>query len=185
MRARYYDPSVARFISEDPLGFGGGDVNLFAYVRNQPVNLADPLGLSSSPVPNNLLQPQRTFLQNLTLTLENALFFVAGEMILPLPIEQPIGGVLAREGIYEFKAASGKTYVGQSGDICARIEGHLSSGKLLPEDLPSLQTTEVWGGKTAREIAEQQRIDELGGIRSGLLENIRNPIGPMRQNLLP
>ena len=24
MRARYYDPSVGRFISEDPLGFGGG-----------------------------------------------------------------------------------------------------------------------------------------------------------------
>ena len=38
MRARYYDPSVGRFISEDPLGFGGGDVNLYAYVRNNPIN---------------------------------------------------------------------------------------------------------------------------------------------------
>jgi RHS repeat-associated protein len=47
MRARYYDPSVARFISEDPLGFGGGDVNLFAYARNNPMNLVDPLGLWS------------------------------------------------------------------------------------------------------------------------------------------
>jgi RHS repeat-associated protein len=28
MRARYYDPSLGRFISEDPAGFGGGDVNL-------------------------------------------------------------------------------------------------------------------------------------------------------------
>ena len=45
MRARYYDPSVGRFISEDPLGFGGGDVNLFAYVQNNPVNWVDPLGL--------------------------------------------------------------------------------------------------------------------------------------------
>ena len=26
MRARYYDPNVGRFISEDPMGFGGGDV---------------------------------------------------------------------------------------------------------------------------------------------------------------
>jgi RHS repeat-associated protein len=32
MRARYYDPGVGRFVSEDPLGFGGGDVNLSAYV---------------------------------------------------------------------------------------------------------------------------------------------------------
>jgi RHS repeat-associated protein len=28
MRARYYDPLVGRFISEDPIGFEGGDVNL-------------------------------------------------------------------------------------------------------------------------------------------------------------
>jgi len=47
MRARYYDPSVGRFISEDPLGFGGGDVNLFAYVQNDPVNRIDPLGLQA------------------------------------------------------------------------------------------------------------------------------------------
>jgi len=35
MRARYYDPSVGRFISEDPLGFDGGDVNLYAYVGGE------------------------------------------------------------------------------------------------------------------------------------------------------
>jgi RHS repeat-associated protein len=45
MRARYYDPSVGRFISEDPLGFGGGDVNLMAYVGNQPINGIYPQGL--------------------------------------------------------------------------------------------------------------------------------------------
>jgi RHS repeat-associated protein len=35
-RARFYDPNLGRFISEDPIGFGGGDVNLFEYVRNNP-----------------------------------------------------------------------------------------------------------------------------------------------------
>ena len=45
MWARYYDPNVGRFISEDPLGFGGGDVNLMAYVGNNPINRIDPLGL--------------------------------------------------------------------------------------------------------------------------------------------
>ncbi len=47
MRARSYDPEMGRFISEDPLGFGGGDVNLYAYVSNDPVNLVDPEGLWS------------------------------------------------------------------------------------------------------------------------------------------
>ena len=46
MRARYYDPSVGRFISEDPIGFGGGDVNLYDYVRNNPLNRIDPKGLA-------------------------------------------------------------------------------------------------------------------------------------------
>jgi RHS repeat-associated protein len=47
-RARYYDPSTGRFISEDPIGFGGGDANLYAYVQNESTSLADPLGLSPS-----------------------------------------------------------------------------------------------------------------------------------------
>jgi len=45
MRARYYDPQVGRFVSEDPIGFAGGDVNLSAYVRNNPINWVDPKGL--------------------------------------------------------------------------------------------------------------------------------------------
>ena len=49
MRARYYDSSVGRFISEDPLGFGGGDVNLMAYVGGNPVNRVDPSGESGVP----------------------------------------------------------------------------------------------------------------------------------------
>ena len=44
MRARYYDPEVGRFISEDPIGFKGGDMNLSAYVGNNPVNGVDPSG---------------------------------------------------------------------------------------------------------------------------------------------
>jgi RHS repeat-associated protein len=33
-RARYYDPSVGRFVGEDPIGFGGLDPNLYRYVTN-------------------------------------------------------------------------------------------------------------------------------------------------------
>lgn len=43
-RARYYSPSLQRFISEDPIGYLGGQ-NLYAYVNNDPFNYRDPLGL--------------------------------------------------------------------------------------------------------------------------------------------
>ena len=44
-RARYYHPRLQRFIAEDPLGIKGGDINLYAYVRNAPPKYIDPTGL--------------------------------------------------------------------------------------------------------------------------------------------
>ena len=44
MRARFYDPNIGRFISEDPLGFGGGGINLYIYCNNNPLLLIDPEG---------------------------------------------------------------------------------------------------------------------------------------------
>jgi RHS repeat-associated protein len=40
-RARYYDPAVGRFVSEDPIGFLAGDANLNRYVGNGPTNAND------------------------------------------------------------------------------------------------------------------------------------------------
>jgi len=45
-RARYYSPTMQRFISEDPIGFYGGDVNFYAYVGNNPIVWKDPSGTS-------------------------------------------------------------------------------------------------------------------------------------------
>jgi RHS repeat-associated protein len=47
-RARYYDPKLGRFISQDPLGFNGGDVNLYRYVKNAPADATDPTGQAAA-----------------------------------------------------------------------------------------------------------------------------------------
>jgi RHS repeat-associated protein len=96
-------------------------------------------------------------------------------------------GVVPKEGIYEGPDATapGKTYVGQSGDIPSRLGQHEASGK-FPAGT-DVKTTEVTGGKTAREVAEHNRIQQLGGVRSqpgSQTSNIRNPIGKNRQHLL-
>jgi len=46
-RARYYNPTLQRFISEDPAEFAGGDT--YAYVENSPINFWDPFGLTTWP----------------------------------------------------------------------------------------------------------------------------------------
>jgi RHS repeat-associated protein len=47
-RARYYDPSMGRFLSEDPEAFRAGPTNFYPYVGNEPVQWSDPLGLCKS-----------------------------------------------------------------------------------------------------------------------------------------
>lgn len=47
MQARYYDPVIGRFLSNDPVGFAQGEVayfNGYAYTANDPVNMVDPDG---------------------------------------------------------------------------------------------------------------------------------------------
>jgi RHS repeat-associated protein len=44
-RARYYDPSLGRWISQDPISFAAGDANLYRYVGNGPLDGTDPSGL--------------------------------------------------------------------------------------------------------------------------------------------
>jgi RHS repeat-associated protein len=48
-RARYYSPRYGRFVSGDPMGFGGG-VNVYAYAGDNPVSFRDPFGLKRKSV---------------------------------------------------------------------------------------------------------------------------------------
>ncbi len=43
--ARDYDPAIGRWTARDPIGFGGGQGNVYTYVGNDPGNFSDPSGL--------------------------------------------------------------------------------------------------------------------------------------------
>jgi RHS repeat-associated protein len=50
-RARFYDPQIGRFTSEDPIEFEAGDVNWYAYVMNNSINNTDEAGLQGRAGP--------------------------------------------------------------------------------------------------------------------------------------
>ena len=45
MRTRYYASDTGQFVSNDPLGLLGGDINTRRYSNNNPVTFLDPVGL--------------------------------------------------------------------------------------------------------------------------------------------
>jgi RHS repeat-associated protein len=49
-KARMYHPSLGRFLQSDPIGYGDG-MNIYAYVRANPVNLVDPTGRNGQSGP--------------------------------------------------------------------------------------------------------------------------------------
>ncbi len=73
-RARYYQPRLQRFVSEDPIGFAGGDLNVYAYVGDNPMMYSDPFGLLSVEIP---LLPQNEV--NLLAGLGDALLLGLGD----------------------------------------------------------------------------------------------------------
>jgi len=47
-RARFYDPVLGRFMSQDPLGYEGGDWNFYSFAWSNPKNWNDPSGLDAA-----------------------------------------------------------------------------------------------------------------------------------------
>lgn len=63
---REYDPEVGRFTAQDPLGYGGGDVDVYGYCWDDPINFVDREGLkgksgddSPSMPPDEEIRPEK------------------------------------------------------------------------------------------------------------------------------
>ncbi len=57
--ARDYDPLTGRWTAKDPILFGGGDVNLFGYILNDPISTTDPTGMMTDY--NRIFHPSNPY----------------------------------------------------------------------------------------------------------------------------
>ncbi len=107
--AREYAAATGRWLQKDPIGFAGGDANVYAYVGNDPVNFVDPSGLSAL---GNLIL--RRMLGGY-----GAVFGGLGVMVGLMLAYEPTGFLhcFIRDGLYK--------------DVLVGM-GHLSQLKLLP-----------------------------------------------------
>jgi hypothetical protein len=81
-----YDPTVGRWLMEDPLGFDAGDYNLERYVGNAPTDGTDPSGLEviaqGDDSPNGWPQQVVRYLRKLGLTKASAGRMPSGDYLI-------------------------------------------------------------------------------------------------------
>ncbi|SMR83577.1 RHS repeat-associated core domain-containing protein [Aliiroseovarius halocynthiae] len=81
LRWRAYDPATGTFMQLDPLGFGGGQENLYAYVDNNPFNATDPMGLSAYFDYKATIDGRKQMLGHATRNVSSGMFSAVANMV--------------------------------------------------------------------------------------------------------
>ena len=82
LRWRTYDPATGLFLQMDPLGFGGGQGNLYAYANGNPVMASDPMGLTEYFGYKSMIHGRYQTLGSATSAVSSGAFTAVQNMIL-------------------------------------------------------------------------------------------------------
>ena len=201
-RARYYDPTIGRFISRDPAGMPDG-VNRYSYVSNNPVNFTDPsgecpwcIGAASSVVLGGVIRGLTggdvfdakaiaidAGLGAVGAGFANKLNQISRLRNVPAPLTTKIFNTSSgaskpiSSGVYLARTTNNAQYVGQSQQIATRLSQHVNKAKLTAGQTDDAVRIAVSGSKTSREVAEQRILNQLGGPNTPGVLNKVNPVG--------
>jgi RHS repeat-associated protein len=206
MQQRYFDSDIVRFLSVDPMTVDPAtawNFNRFNYAAGNPFKFTDPDGRAIDLIADIGFIAYSGYLLATEPSWTNAAALGADVIGAAVPFATGLGsGVRAAAhgadaakaakgtttaGRYEFpdKANDGTPYVGQACNCERRLSEHKRAGRYEPG---TATVTPVEGGKTAREISEHNRIQELtGGVparQSDAVSNKVDPIGTARAHLL-
>ena len=152
-RARAYSTETGRFLSEDPIGFGGSDYNLSRYVFNSPDNFTDPTGLVSS-------QEYGLLVRQISARVAKCVASVGLQ----------VAGDYAEAAIYIY-LANGKWYVGQTRqNPAARKAQHEGAKKIVIESFKAFKSNKLIDRK------------QLFALERWLYDIIAEELGPETYN---
>jgi RHS repeat-associated protein len=126
--ARDYDAETGRWTAKDPIGFSGGDTNLYGYVLNDPVNGIDALGLSFESTAWNFAGGLAAGALGAGVIAGGAI--AAGAIGVPVAVITGVLGVAAAAGAIVVGASLGTSIVSGNWDQVAFDAGSVVGGGL-------------------------------------------------------
>ena len=211
MQARYYDPTIGRFLSVDPQTFTSTGnpalFNRYAYCYDDPVNCSDPdgefgiiggltsvaLGMAIRGATGGKIFDAKAMATDAALGAVGAGLASKAVQVARLSKTGLSAGkkLTATTNGRQFKKAGsegiylarkgGNSYVGQSGNMAQRSVQSATQRRLGKDAKVKMA---VAGGKGSREVAEQGVLNAMGGKRAPGVLNAVNPIGTARQGMM-
>jgi RHS repeat-associated protein len=155
--AREYDAQVGRWLTKDPIGFGGGDANLYGYTLQDPINWVDADGLMGKKLPSP---------GGVTATDDGG----AVGATIGAAIGGAIGGAYGGPGGAVGGGAIGGSIGGAIGSACGggnRIPGDTAEQAMIPGSMSPSQRDATFGPSTPPETAQQHAGDILNNPYGG------------------
>ena len=157
MQARYYDPVIGRFLSNDPVAFSVDQpqyFNRYSYALNDPVNMIDPDGQEANPAAN--------FYRGATDWARDTGYFFGGRIVVP-----------ATKGLYE-RDAYARFLAGQALSNSILDYGLNNIGKIAPQAVermvrnPAYTAGRLSAGAAVGRFALSHVYGPVGGASLGI-----------------